>query len=121
MNQLEATHDDVYDGLGLHLLRALGVRRGGTAEGKLFKRIAFDLERRPPVRCWAWKAWGNTDDWSVRESIDATEAEVDPTGRRASLVPLRSRGAVSRDRFLRHIVLEHKELGPMARWVREAA
>lgn len=109
-----------FDALDLHIMRALARGRLGTAEGRIFEKIALETARRAPVRAWAWVAWGRSAAWRVTTGVEAITAEADPHVRRASIVPLRKRPSLRRGRLLRRMRERHAELRFIAQWVEAA-
>ena len=118
--QLERPESDREDGLRLHLMRALANRELGEPEGKLFRGIALDAGRRPPLRAWAMKAWERTPDYRASEVIEVADAEPDALLRRAAITTLRSRPSEQRDHFLLHAEERYPDLRYTRRWVEAA-
>jgi len=121
--RLDDDASDRTDAIDLHYLRALRRRKGewGDEEGALFRSIAEDDTRRPPIRCWAVQAEARSSRWRQSVTMERAEAETDPLVRRAMVVTLaKVRPGRRRTQFLRHMAERHPELRCTGRWLEAA-
>lgn len=121
MSRLGQPPEDKYEGLAVHLLRAMSYSPSGKAEGKAFESIATDLQRRPPIRSWAFQAYANSAARCESVLMEAAREELDPTVRRSIVAALR-RSPDSRRRrtFIRHATRHFRESRFTAEWLRTA-
>jgi hypothetical protein len=118
--QVSTEPADETDALQLHFLRALARRTGewGSEEGALFESIAEDASRRPPIRCWAVKAFSRTNRWRQGTLMDSAEAKSDPLVRRIKISTLKKvHPGHRRNQFMQHMCARFPELAPTIRWV----
>jgi hypothetical protein len=116
MDCLSKPAEDLFDGLNLHLLKAVRRQRFGDAEVKELRRIATDSSRRWPVRVYGWAAYvGSTQRYP--ELMEAARAETIPQLRRGMIANLRGR---SRQSFLNHARANFPESRYMVQWVQAA-
>jgi hypothetical protein len=117
MHQLTSATADQFDGLDLHILRALTARRLGSAEAKEFQRIAADSSRRWPIRSCALQAYVRTSS-RYDEVMEAARGEKIPALRRTMVVVLKGH---ARRSFLGHAAKNFKESRYAVKWLRAAA
>lgn len=116
MERLTHVSNDKFDGLDLHLLRAMSTRSFGGVEAKEFRRIATDAGRRWPVRSWAWHSYARTSGRYV-EMMEAARGEECPPVRRAIVVALKGH---AKKTFIRHASQNFDECAYAARWLSAA-
>lgn len=116
MDCLSKPAENLFDGLNLHLLKAVRRQRLGDAEIKEFRRMATDSYRRWPIRVYGWAAYvGSTQRYP--ELMEAARAETIPQLRRGMIANLRGR---SRQSFLNHARMNFPESRYMVQWVQAA-
>ena len=120
LGQVAAPQSEDTEGLDLHSLRALSMRRWGTAEGALFESIAEDGRRRPPVRAWAWSALSKTPRWNADTAMDYAASGEDWLVRRAALLGLRPDDERMRKKCAAAIRRKHSDLAVTADWLAAA-
>lgn len=123
MTQLGQTRGDQFNGLHLHLLRAMASAPTGQSEGNAFKEIAMDGSRPWPVRSFAWHAFAQSS--ARRDSLlmEAAREEQEPNVRRAIVATLKTSKDEKRTRqkFFRHAARKFLESRFAVEWVRRAA
>ncbi len=121
MVRLTGTHEEWYEGLDLHLLRALVEAKLGAVEGEAFFRIASDGSRLWPVRSWAWHAYAASPARRDSRLMEAAREEPEPRIRRAIVSTLKSsyRGRRHRE-FIRHVKRYFPESRFTAHWLEAA-
>ena len=113
MERLTQVANDKFDGLDLHLLRAMSSRSFGGVEATEFRRIATDASRRWPVRNWAWHAYARTSGRYV-EMMEAARSEDSAPVRRAIVVALKGH---AKRTFVRHVSQNFGECRYAVRWL----
>jgi hypothetical protein len=116
MERLTQVASDKFDGLDLHLLRAMSTRPFGAAEAKEFRRIATEASRRWPIRNWAWHAYARSTGRYV-EMMEAARGEENPPVRRAIVVALKGH---AKKTFIRHAAQNFDECRYSAKWLAAA-
>lgn len=116
MERLTQVANDRFDGLDLHLLRAMSARSFGGVEAKEFRRIATDPGRRWPIRNWAWHAYARTTGRYV-EMMEAARSEESSPVRRAIVVALKGH---AKQTFVQHVSQNFGECRFAARWLNAA-
>jgi hypothetical protein len=122
MTQIGQSSEE-YNGLLLHLLRAMLVANAGKSEGNEFQKLALDESQPWPVRNFAWHAYAQS--MARRDSLlmEAAREELEPNVRRAIIATLRTSkyGRRTRLKFLRHAARKFPESRFTVEWVRRAA
>ena len=116
MERLTAGTEDQYEGLDLHLLRAVSTQAFGGPESKEFKKIAMDSSRRYPIRNWAWKAYAKSSG-KYPELAEAASAETNPRVRRGIIVSMLG---CTDGKFLDHVRRKFPESRYAAEWLAAA-
>jgi hypothetical protein len=123
MTQLSQTSGEQFNGLHLHLLRAMASAPTGQSEGNEFQRIATDVSRPWPVRNFAWHAFAQSS--ARRDSLlmEAAREEQEPNVRRAIVATLKTSryGRSKQRKFLRHTARNFPESRFAVEWIRRAA
>jgi hypothetical protein len=110
-----------YEGLSLHLLRALSTSALGCSEGDTLEEIACDCNRPWPVRAWAWTAHAKTAARRDGKLMEAARAEREPNVRRAIVATLITSQKGRRQReFIEHARLHFPESRFTAEWLNAA-
>jgi hypothetical protein len=123
MTQLSQTGGEHFNGLRLHLLRAMASTKCGELEGNEFLKFAIDESQPWPVRNFAWRAYAQSSARCDSLVMEAAREEREPNVRRAIITTLKTSkgGKRTRRKFLRHAARNFSESRFTVEWVRRAA
>ena len=123
LTQLSQTDGEHFNGLRLHLLRAMASTKCGELEGNDFMKFAIDDSQPWPVRNFAWHAYAQSAARKDSVVMEAAREEREPNVRRAIIATLKTSkgGKRTRRKFLRHAARTFPESRFTVEWVRRAA
>jgi Reverse transcriptase (RNA-dependent DNA polymerase) len=123
MTQLSQIGGEYFNGLRLHLLRAMALTKCGELEGNEFLKFAIDDTHPWPVRNFAWHAYAQSAARKDSLVMEAAQEEGEPNVRRAIIATLKTSegGRRTRRKFLRHAARKFPESRFIVEWVRLAA